>query len=131
MTIQDILTAIGLFLVYATALVGVYVNLRVKMKEIEIKMMNLQQELSQHKLAIGLTVKISRTDTFQVIPWVMYSVLKTIQPQLRIHLERLYITQIFHRSRYGQHQTTYRHTNLFIGICAGYKMPGTASRQQT
>jgi len=56
MTIQDILTAIGLFLVYATALVGVYVNLRVKMKEIEIKMMNLQQELSQHKLAIGLNV---------------------------------------------------------------------------
>jgi hypothetical protein len=56
MTIPDILTAIGLFLVYATALVGVYVNLRVKMKEIEIKMMNLQQELSQHKLAIGLNV---------------------------------------------------------------------------
>jgi hypothetical protein len=56
MTVQDVLTTIGLFLVYSTALVGVYVNLRVKMKEIEIKMLNLQQELSQHKLAIGLNV---------------------------------------------------------------------------
>jgi hypothetical protein len=56
MTTQDILTTLGLFLVYSTALVGVYVNLRVKMKEIEIKMLNLQQELSQHKLAIGLNV---------------------------------------------------------------------------
>jgi hypothetical protein len=56
MTVQDVLTTIGLFLVYSTALVGVYVNLRVKMKEIEIKMLNLQQELAQHKLAIGLNV---------------------------------------------------------------------------
>lgn len=57
MTVQDILTIIGLFLLYATGLVGVFVNLRIKIKEIEIKMLNLQDELAQHKISIGCNVQ--------------------------------------------------------------------------
>jgi hypothetical protein len=57
MTVQDILTIIGLFLLYATGLVGVFVNLRIKIKEIEIKMLNLQDELAQHKVSIGCNVQ--------------------------------------------------------------------------
>jgi hypothetical protein len=57
MTVQDILTIIGLFLLYATGLVTVFVNLRIKIKEIEIKMMNLQDELAQHKVTIGCNVQ--------------------------------------------------------------------------
>jgi hypothetical protein len=56
MRTEDIVAIIGGLLVYATGLIGVYVNLRVKLKELEIKMLNLQQELSQHKLAIGINV---------------------------------------------------------------------------
>lgn len=57
MTVQDILTIIGLFLLYATGLVGVFVSLRIKIKEIEIKMLNLQDELAQHKVSIGCNVQ--------------------------------------------------------------------------
>jgi hypothetical protein len=56
MRTEDIIAIIGGFLLYATGLIGVYVNLRVKLKELEIKMLNLQQELSQHKLSNGINV---------------------------------------------------------------------------
>ena len=56
MEIEYIMTIIGGFLFYATGLIGVYVNLRVKMKELDIKVINLQEELAQHKLTTGTNV---------------------------------------------------------------------------
>lgn len=57
MKLEDLLTIIGLFLIYTTGLIGVYVNLRVKMKELEIKLASLSEELAAHKLAVGQAVK--------------------------------------------------------------------------
>lgn len=66
MRTEDIIAIIGGFLLYATGLIGVYVNLRVKLKEIEIKMLNLQQELSQHKLSNGINVtRLEERNTFE------------------------------------------------------------------
>ncbi|HNQ82478.1 MAG TPA: hypothetical protein PKM34_02475 [Bacteroidales bacterium] len=66
MTVQDILTIIGLFLLYATGLIGVYVNLRIKLKELEIKLFNLQDEFAQHKLLIGNNVtKLEERNTIE------------------------------------------------------------------
>lgn len=53
---ESVLTIIGGFLFYATGLIGVYVNLRVKLKELDIKVINLQRELAQHKLSNGINV---------------------------------------------------------------------------
>ncbi|MCK9399604.1 MAG: hypothetical protein M0Q51_06370 [Bacteroidales bacterium] len=57
MELEYILTIIGGFLLYATGLVGVYVNIRIKLKELEVKLTNLKEDLSQHKLITGINVK--------------------------------------------------------------------------
>ena len=57
MELEYIFTIIGGFLFYATGLVGVYVNIRIKLKELEVKYSNLKDDLGQHKLATGINVK--------------------------------------------------------------------------
>jgi len=52
MTTQEILIVIGLFLTYATALIGIYVNVRVKMRELEVQIMQLQKDIHECKTAI-------------------------------------------------------------------------------
>jgi hypothetical protein len=50
---ETVLTIIGGFLLYATGLIGVYVNIRIKLKELDIKYSNLKQDLDSHKLSTG------------------------------------------------------------------------------
>lgn len=66
MRIEDILTIIGLFLLYSTALIGVYVNLKVKLKELEVRLTNLQEEFIRHKSNVGLNVqKLEERNTIE------------------------------------------------------------------
>ena len=66
MSAENILTIIGLFLLYATGLIGIYVNLRLKLKELEIRLFNIQEEFSQHKMLIGTNVaKLEERNTFE------------------------------------------------------------------
>lgn len=52
----EIITIVGLFLGYATALIGAYVNLKVKLKELDVKILNLEGELNAHRSRINNTV---------------------------------------------------------------------------
>jgi uncharacterized protein HemX len=66
MKIEDILTIIALFLLYSTALIGVYVNLKVKLKELEVRLTNLQEEFIRHKSNVGLNVqKLEERNTIE------------------------------------------------------------------
>ena len=66
MRIEDILTIIGLFLLYSTALIGVYVNLKVKLKELEVRLTNLQEEFIRHKTVVGMNVqKLEERNTLE------------------------------------------------------------------
>lgn len=56
MSTTDFLTIIGFLLFYATGLIGVYINLRIKLKELEIRFLNLQEEFLRHKQSIGTNV---------------------------------------------------------------------------
>jgi hypothetical protein len=61
MEIEYILTILGGFLLYATGLVGVYVNIRIKLKELEVKFANLKSDLDSHKQTTGTNVKSLET----------------------------------------------------------------------
>ena len=50
MVLSNIIVIGSLFISYITGLVGVYVNLKVKMKELEIKIISIQGELTEHKI---------------------------------------------------------------------------------
>lgn len=50
MELSNIIIIGSLFISYITGLVGVYVNLKVKMKELEIKIISIQGELTEHKI---------------------------------------------------------------------------------
>lgn len=50
MEINTIIAIIALFLTYITSLVGLYINIKVKMKELEVKIINIQGELTEHKI---------------------------------------------------------------------------------
>lgn len=50
MELSNIIVIGSLFISYITGLVGVYVNLKVKMKELEIKIISIQGELTEHKI---------------------------------------------------------------------------------
>jgi hypothetical protein len=47
---ETIVTIIGGFAVYATGLIGIYVNIRLKLKELEIRLTNLKVEVDTHRL---------------------------------------------------------------------------------
>lgn len=47
---SNIITIIGLFITYVTGLVGIYVSLKVKIKELEVKIAGLQKEIEEHKM---------------------------------------------------------------------------------
>lgn len=51
MEIGGILTIIGLVLAYSTALVGIYVIIMVKLKELDVRILNLQTDFDDHKTA--------------------------------------------------------------------------------
>ncbi len=66
MRIEDILTIIGIFLLYSTGLIGVYVNLKVKLKELEVRLTNLQEEFVRNKSTVGLNVtKLEERNTLE------------------------------------------------------------------
>lgn len=50
MEISNIIAIIGLFLTYVTGLVGIYVSLKVKIKELEVKIAGIQKEFEEHKM---------------------------------------------------------------------------------
>ena len=50
MELSNIIIIGSLFISYITGLVGVYVNLKVKMKELEVKIISIQGELTEHKI---------------------------------------------------------------------------------
>ena len=88
MILQDLLTIIGCFLLYSTGLIGVYVNLRVKLKELEIKMMNLQEELAQHKLAIGTNVTRLEERNTQEHDSIMVKIDKLLEKLIEIRVDQ-------------------------------------------
>lgn len=45
----EILTTIGLILIYSTALVKIYIDVKVKLKELDVKIVNLQADFIEHK----------------------------------------------------------------------------------
>lgn len=49
MEIAEILTIVGLVLLYGGALLTAYVNIRVKIKELDVKILNLQKEFDGNK----------------------------------------------------------------------------------
>ena len=66
MRIEDILTIVGIFLLYSTGLIGVYVNLKVKLKELEVRLTNLQDDFVRHKSNVGLNVtKLEERNTLE------------------------------------------------------------------
>lgn len=50
MELSNIIVIISLFITYFTGLIGIYVNLKVKMKELEVKIVSIQGELTEHKI---------------------------------------------------------------------------------
>lgn len=52
MGIAEILTIIGLALVYGSALITAYINIRVKMKELDVKIINLQKEFDEEQIKV-------------------------------------------------------------------------------
>jgi len=66
MRIEDILTIVGIFLLYSTGLIGVYVNLKVKLKELEVRLTNLHDDFVRNKSTVGLNVtKLEERNTLE------------------------------------------------------------------
>jgi hypothetical protein len=61
MEIEYILTILGGFLLYATGLIGVYVNIRIKLKELDVRLTNLKDDVDSHKLSASINVKSLET----------------------------------------------------------------------
>lgn len=49
MTTTDYITAIGILLVYSTTLIGFWINIKIKINGLEIKLKNLNLEFMEHK----------------------------------------------------------------------------------
>jgi hypothetical protein len=49
MSIGEIITIISLIIAYSGALIGIYVNLRVKLKELDVKMIEFEKDLINFK----------------------------------------------------------------------------------
>lgn len=47
---SELVAIVGLFLTYLSGLIGIYINLKVKMKELEVKIISIQGELTEHKI---------------------------------------------------------------------------------
>lgn len=50
MELSELLTLIGFGLVYVGALIATITNIRIKIKELEVKIMNVQNELQENKV---------------------------------------------------------------------------------
>lgn len=46
---NTIVAIVGLFVTYLTSLIAIYVNIKVKLKEMEVKLASIQSELTEHK----------------------------------------------------------------------------------
>jgi hypothetical protein len=57
METEYVLTILGGFLLYATGLIGVYVNIRIKLKELDVRLANLKSDFDSHKISAGYSVK--------------------------------------------------------------------------
>lgn len=49
MTLSEILTIVGMFLLYGGALIGLYINVRVKMKELEVRILTLESDMIENE----------------------------------------------------------------------------------
>lgn len=82
MEISNIITIIGLFLTYITGLIGIYVSLKVKIKELEVKIAGLQKEIEEHKLD-------NKTDIDKIFSSQRQDI-KEINQKLDVLLERFF-----------------------------------------
>lgn len=57
MAISEILTIIGLALLYGSALITSYLNIRIKIKELEVKILNLQKDFDSNKSKVENDIK--------------------------------------------------------------------------
>jgi hypothetical protein len=56
MGIAEILTIIGLGLLYGSALIMSYINIRIKIKELEMKIMGLQHDFDVNKKKVEIDI---------------------------------------------------------------------------
>jgi len=82
MELSNIIVIGSLFISYITGLVGVYVNLKVKMKELEVKIISIQGELTEHKIDNSKDIdKIIQSQKADIL---------LINNKLDLMLERIY-----------------------------------------
>lgn len=79
---SNIITIIGLFITYLTGLIGIYVSLKVKIKELEVKIAGLQKEIEEHKLD-------NKTDIDKIFSSQRQDI-KEINQKLDVLLERFF-----------------------------------------
>lgn len=66
MATSEILTIIGLCLLYGGALISAYINIRLKIKELDVKLQTLEEALEVHEIQIGNSVsKLEEKNTHE------------------------------------------------------------------
>lgn len=82
MTTGIIITIVSLAITYIGALVSIYVNLRVNMKELDVKIVSIQSELTEFKKSYECEMKGMIADHKQDV--------KDISIKLDLMMERIY-----------------------------------------